>query len=521
MSVLKLATAAAALAAPVFGHSCDGYQHGHDLYYRDPGMAHHEALLAKRYPEANARVLQGSELRAELARRQESNEDLPASLTEVDTEAVSHIRSGTEYTATISTTPLPTTYEAGSPPSSLPSAPPLPQASIVASDWPELDRPVANAEDDPNVQIWMNQIDWTAIPDYDPTGEGGCSNTTFNQEAIDQAGPDDRCWWTCGGCTRNTDVTFCPDQGTWGLSYDDGPAPYTPKLLNYMDAADLKSTFFVVGSRVISRPEILQYEYMAGHQIAVHTWSHFSLTTLTDAEIVAEFGYSKKAIQEVIGVTPKYMRPPYGDMDDRVRFISMQMGLTPIIWTQYEGRAFDTQDWQIEGGTVNTSTVVDNFADILSMAPDMDNGFIVLEHDLYPQAVDLAVDWVLPNALNNDALTLMPIIECMNMDTGAAYVETAQNNSDGRVPTGQTVGASATDMVQGLTWTPVAKAGDATGPATTLGWSAPASHEEQQFGSVAPGSDDAQDSSDEDSSASALSASVLLSLGLSAVAFLA
>lgn len=34
---------------------------------------------------------------------------------------------------------------------------------------------------------------------------------------------------------------------------------------------------------------------------------------------------------------------PYGDMDDRVRFISMQMGLTPIIWTQYEGRAFDTQ----------------------------------------------------------------------------------------------------------------------------------------------------------------------------------
>lgn len=40
------------------------------------------------------------------------------------------------------------------------------------------------------------------------------------------------------------------------------------------------------------------------------------------------------------------MRPPYGDIDDRVRYISLQMGLTPVIWTAADGGTFDTQDWQ-------------------------------------------------------------------------------------------------------------------------------------------------------------------------------
>ena len=34
------------------------------------------------------------------------------------------------------------------------------------------------------------------------------------------------------------------------------------------------ATFFVVGSRVIERPAVLIEEYMAGHEISVHTWSH-------------------------------------------------------------------------------------------------------------------------------------------------------------------------------------------------------------------------------------------------------
>jgi len=146
---------------------------------------------------------------------------------------------------------------------------------------------------------------------------------------------------------------------TWGLTYDDGPAFYTSQLLDYLDQQNLKSTFFVVGSRVISFPTTLQTEYMSGHQIGVHTWSHPPLTTLTNDQIIAELGWSKKVIKDVLGVTPNIMRPPYGDVEfvvlhsylplrlsknsNRVRAIATAMGLTPVIWTRVSPTAtFDT-----------------------------------------------------------------------------------------------------------------------------------------------------------------------------------
>ncbi len=103
--------------------------------------------------------------------------------------------------------------------------------------------------------------------------------------------------------------------GSWGLTFDDGPAPYTPALLKYLDEKDLKATFFTVGSRVLSYPAMLQAEYMEGHQVAGHTWAHPALTTLENDQIIAELGWTRKVMQEVIGVTPNMFRPPYGDIE--------------------------------------------------------------------------------------------------------------------------------------------------------------------------------------------------------------
>ena len=130
----------------------------------------------------------------------------------------------------------------------------------------------------------------TTVPSYGVT-TGDCSTDPGSIT-------DGRCWWTCGGCSessvqlvsasaslttaRETDITECPDKLTWGLSHDDGPSPYTPVLLDYLNEVNLKTTFFVVGSRVLSRPEMLQAEHASGHQISVHTWSHRPLTTLTN-----------------------------------------------------------------------------------------------------------------------------------------------------------------------------------------------------------------------------------------------
>ena len=177
------------------------------------------------------------------------------------------------------------------------------------ANYPPLDRPPPT--DSPQVQAWIQEVaqSGVTIPDITATVAGGCP---ANAAA---AADSSRCWWTCGGCTRETDVTTCPNQYQWGLTYDDGPAAYTPDLLAYLSQVNLLATMFVVGSRVISFPSLLQQEYLAGHQIGVHTWSHYPLTSLTNEQIIAEFGWTKKVIYDVLGVTPTTMRPPYGDIE--------------------------------------------------------------------------------------------------------------------------------------------------------------------------------------------------------------
>jgi len=237
--------------------------------------------------------------------------------------------------------------------------------------------------------------------------------------------------------------------------------------------AGIKSTFFLVGSRVISRPDMVQYEYMAGHQLAVHTWSHWPLTTQTNEEIVAELGWSKKAIYDVTGVTPAYMRPPYGDIDDRVRAISLKMGLTPVIWTAHNGQTFDTRDWQIAGGVVNATGVAATFAGILSGAPSMTTGFIVLAHDLYQQSVNLAVDYVLPLALSSGRLTLEPIINCLGSSMSEAYIETKTNASSAALTT--LIGASGVGFPSGISTQVSAIGGGSTGAIKNSSIALPAS----------------------------------------------
>ena len=155
----------------------------------------------------------------------------------------------------------------------------------------------------------------------------------------DAAKDTSRCWWTCGGCTRDEDITDCPTKMNWGVTYDDGPSFYTPNLLQvcrasspekpdiiklisapssalqYLNSQQLKTTFFTIGSRVLQFPNTAREEYMAGHQLGVHTWSHPPLTTMTNEQIIAEFGWTKKIMKDVLGVTPNTFRPPYGDIE--------------------------------------------------------------------------------------------------------------------------------------------------------------------------------------------------------------
>lgn len=187
---------------------------------------------------------------------------------------------------------------------------------------------------------------------------------------------------------------------------------------------------------------MVQSEYVSGHMLSVHTWSHPYLTTKTNAQIVAELGWTKKIIKDITGVTPNTFRPPYGDIDDRVRYIAAQMGLTPIIWSKSNGIVFDTSDWNIPAGTATGETALGKFETILQEANSMSTGFIVLEHDLWPQTVELAVGYVLPYALNQTQLHLKSISQCLGWSLSDAYMETSSNSSTWSNPEASASGTS-------------------------------------------------------------------------------
>jgi len=323
------------------------------------------------------------------------------------------------------TQPLPTTEVPGALPSGIPNAPPLPDISNLnaAVNYPPLDR--TPPTDSPEVQQWKQEVIDTGIviPNLTVTNPGGCGNNTaiWNDPA--------RCWWTCTGCVAAFDVTTCPTPLTWGLTYDDGPAFHTPELLTYLGANDLKSTFFVVGSRCAEFPATLQFEYISGHQIAVHTWSHPYMTTLTDDEIIAELGWTKKIIKDVLGLTPNYWRPPYGDIDNRVRAISIAMGLQPIMWTRLSPVAtFDTGDFYITSGGTTAPQVIQNWEYIMANVSTLSTGFIVLEHDLFEQTVQIATGYILPDALATvPKFNITPVVSCLNLPMSDAYIETNNN----------------------------------------------------------------------------------------------
>lgn len=315
-------------------------------------------------------------------------------------------------------------------------APVLPSAAIVVADYPALD--IVPPTNGTQIAHWIAAVQAANIPNDPVTKDGSCAS---DPELVPNAGPNGTCWWTCGGCVRDTDISYCPTKFDWGVSYDDGPGDYTPDLINYLNEEEIKATFFTVGSRVISRPATLQLEYMLGHQISVHTWSHPALTSLTNEEIVAELGWTMLAMKAVTGVTPNTFRPPYGDIDDRVRAVAKVMGLTPILWTGVGEDEFDTEDWMIPGGTANGTSSLAAFSRILDLAANLTTGFCVLEHDLFQQTVEMAMGYFLPLA-SQRSFNLKSINACLGLPLSAVYIETASNSTGTTTTTTSAVGGT-------------------------------------------------------------------------------
>ncbi|KAI9353577.1 hypothetical protein BDR26DRAFT_848829 [Obelidium mucronatum] len=193
----------------------------------------------------------------------------------------------------------------------------------------------------------------------------------------------------------------------WGATFDDGPSPYTPQLIEYFKEKKMNTTFYIVGSVALQHPKILLDTYNAGHEIGIHTWSHPKLTEVkSDDEIIAEFVYTAKVIHQVTGQAIRYIRPPYGQSNARVRRLAATMGLQVVSY-------IDTQDWMHYNDQVKMEPVV--MGHVRQWIAENRTGEITLQHDVWQPEVTVAIKAM--DAVIKAGYTVMPIYQCLEEDS--------------------------------------------------------------------------------------------------------
>lgn len=94
-------------------------------------------------------------------------------------------------------------------------------------------------------------------------------------------------------------------------------------------------------------------------------------------------------------------------------------------------------DFNIHGGLTPVEKVLQNWENILSNVTTRNSGFIVLEHDLFQQSVQVATGYILPDALaHKPPFTIQPVVTCMQKPLGDAYIETNNNKTNPPVQSG-------------------------------------------------------------------------------------
>lgn len=118
------------------------------------------------------------------------------------------------------------------------------------------------------------------------------------------------------------------------LTLDDGPYnDTTDELLDILRKTNTRVTFFLSGSEMAERPDLLPKIHSDGHEIGNHSYNHRPLSELGLKEIVKELTLTQEIIRKQVGCYPKLFRPPYGDLNLKVILAALKCNLTTVLWT--------------------------------------------------------------------------------------------------------------------------------------------------------------------------------------------
>ena len=187
------------------------------------------------------------------------------------------------------------------------------------------------------------------------------------------------------------------------LTFDDGPGPYTERLVGLLRDAGAHATFFLIGNR-------LRYWQRAPHEesqvgaVGNHTWSHPRLTQLPLWLVRAELLRTQYETSLDLGWKPRLFRPPYELHTNGTDAVVNSLGLVQVLWSATSGDDLKHP---------TAKSVARNV--IRELRP----GAIVLMHDIHPWTV-AAMPAIL-EAIQARGLRAVSIPELLVLDPPAAH----------------------------------------------------------------------------------------------------
>jgi peptidoglycan/xylan/chitin deacetylase (PgdA/CDA1 family) len=132
------------------------------------------------------------------------------------------------------------------------------------------------------------------------------------------------------------------------LSFDDGPDTVsTPHFLDLLAARDVAATFFLLGAYADRERSLVRELVDAGHEVAVHGWTHECLAMVPPRRLARELVRTRDVLEETTGTSVRWYRPPYGVLTAAGVWAAGRAGLETVLWSAW-GR-----DWSA-GATPTT-----------------------------------------------------------------------------------------------------------------------------------------------------------------------
>lgn len=114
-----------------------------------------------------------------------------------------------------------------------------------------------------------------------------------------------------------------------------------PGMLKTLKDANVKATFFFLGSWLKEHPEVAKQIAAEGHEVSNHAyWHRTPLSQLPDGKVRKEIEETQQLIKETLEVENTLFAPPSGDYNMKTVRIAHELGLQTVLWT------LDTVDWK-------------------------------------------------------------------------------------------------------------------------------------------------------------------------------